>query len=289
MQCYSLGAKGGHQISLWRINRHKSKVLDMDDFSSFSPSLPSFSEDAPVVSERFEPSAGVDARTSVAPDPLRLALIDTHNLTRECFLGALSDVYQGDKIFGFSSVDECIAQDDSEFDLIVYYSHGSEASLSGTSQLRRAYESAKLVVLSDLEDGRQTATIRDTLANGANGFISTQSTSLAMTLAAIQFVQSGGTYVPTDILLNERTAPAATQPVVRSPRQLTARQVHVMELLQLGKANKIIAFDLGMSESTVKVHVRNIMRKMGATNRTQAAFAGYRQTGGATNSQWASA
>jgi Bacterial regulatory proteins, luxR family len=59
--------------------------------------------------------------------------------------------------------------------------------------------------------------------------------------------------------------------------------------LQLGKANKIIAFDLGMSESTVKVHVRNIMRKMGATDRTQAAFAGYRQTDGTTGSQWASA
>ena len=42
--------------------------------------------------------------------------------------------------------------------------------------------------------------------------------------------------------------------------------------LQQGKANKIIAHELGMSESTAKVHIRNIMRKMGATNRTQAAF-----------------
>jgi DNA-binding NarL/FixJ family response regulator len=42
--------------------------------------------------------------------------------------------------------------------------------------------------------------------------------------------------------------------------------------LQQGKANKIIAYELGMSESTVKVHVRNIMRKMGATNRTQVAY-----------------
>ena len=42
--------------------------------------------------------------------------------------------------------------------------------------------------------------------------------------------------------------------------------------LQQGRANKIIAHELGMSESTAKVHIRNIMRKMGATNRTQAAF-----------------
>ena len=73
------------------------------------------------------------------------------------------------------------------------------------------------------------------------------------------------------------------------PAKLTVRQGDVMEQLQLGKANKIIAFDLGMSESTVKVHVRNIMRKMGATNRTQAAFAGYHATSGTTANQWASA
>ncbi len=46
----------------------------------------------------------------------------------------------------------------------------------------------------------------------------------------------------------------------------------VFRHLKQGKANKIIAHELGMSESTVKVHVRNIMRKMGATNRTQAAY-----------------
>jgi DNA-binding NarL/FixJ family response regulator len=259
----------------------------MADFSPFSSSLTSFLEDAPAANERYEPAFGLDGRVSAAFDLLRLALIDTHNLTRECLLGALGDVYPGAKILGFSSAEDCIAHDESVFDLVVYYSHGSEASLAGTSKLRRAYESAKLVLLSDLEADRQAAIIREAVANGANGFISTQATSLAMALAAIQFVQSGGTYVPTDVLLNERSTRPAAEPVVRSPRQLTARQVHVMEQLQLGKANKIIAFDLGMSESTVKVHVRNIMRKMGATNRTQAAFAGYRQTGGTANSLWA--
>ena len=53
---------------------------------------------------------------------------------------------------------------------------------------------------------------------------------------------------------------------------LTTRQIAVLSHLQQGKANKIIAHELRMSESTVKVHVRNIMRKMGATNRTQAAY-----------------
>jgi DNA-binding NarL/FixJ family response regulator len=46
----------------------------------------------------------------------------------------------------------------------------------------------------------------------------------------------------------------------------------VLSHLRQGKANKIIAYELGMTESTVKVHIRNIMRKMGATNRTQAVY-----------------
>jgi DNA-binding NarL/FixJ family response regulator len=261
----------------------------MDNFSADASSLSTYLEDAAELSENFGPSSAPAKRSNAASSLMRLALIDSYSLTRECFLSSLGDLYPDNKIHAFASVDECISQEGSGFDLIVYYSHGSEASLSGTSQLHLAFESARLVVLSDLEEGRQASTIRDALTNGANGFIPTQTTSLAMTLAAIQFVQSGGTYVPTDVMLNERAGRAAAEAVVRSPNQLTVRQGHVMEQLQLGKANKIIAFDLGMSESTVKVHVRNIMRKMGATNRTQAAFAAYRLSSLTMTSQWASA
>ena len=52
----------------------------------------------------------------------------------------------------------------------------------------------------------------------------------------------------------------------------TPRQVAVLNQLRQGKANKIIAYELAMSESIVKVHVRNIMKKMSASNRTEAAY-----------------
>jgi DNA-binding NarL/FixJ family response regulator len=52
----------------------------------------------------------------------------------------------------------------------------------------------------------------------------------------------------------------------------TARQTAVVEALRRGKANKIIAYELNMRESTVKVHVRNIMKKLRARNRTEVAF-----------------
>jgi len=55
-------------------------------------------------------------------------------------------------------------------------------------------------------------------------------------------------------------------------RRLTGREHEVVCKLKQGKPNKIIAYELGISISTVKVHVRNILRKAGATNRIQAAL-----------------
>ena len=52
----------------------------------------------------------------------------------------------------------------------------------------------------------------------------------------------------------------------------TARQAAVVDALRQGKSNKIIAYELNMRESTVKVHVRNIMKKLNARNRTEVAF-----------------
>jgi DNA-binding NarL/FixJ family response regulator len=53
---------------------------------------------------------------------------------------------------------------------------------------------------------------------------------------------------------------------------LTSRQLAVLESVRRGKANKVIAYELNMCESTVKVHLRNIMKKLRARNRTEAAF-----------------
>jgi DNA-binding NarL/FixJ family response regulator len=53
---------------------------------------------------------------------------------------------------------------------------------------------------------------------------------------------------------------------------LSVRQTQIAEGIRVGKPNKILAYELGMQESTVKVHIRNIMRKMRARNRTEIAF-----------------
>ena len=89
----------------------------------------------------------------------------------------------------------------------------------------------------------------------------------------MRLTAAGGMFLPAASVLSLRDAlrpKAEAAPCL--DKQFTARQLDVVNALRRGKANKIIAFELEMSESTVKVHIRNIMKKVKATNRTEAAF-----------------
>lgn len=95
-------------------------------------------------------------------------------------------------------------------------------------------------------------------------------------LQAFAFVIGGGTYFPREALLQSvsaaREGAGFSTAIHGDADRLTRRQHEVLDRLRLGKSNKVIARDLDMQESTVKVHVRQIMRKLGASNRTQAAL-----------------
>ena len=62
---------------------------------------------------------------------------------------------------------------------------------------------------------------------------------------------------------------AAGEPLIEG---FTQRQAEILDCLRRGMANKLIAYELDMCESTVKVHIRHIMKKLNATNRTQVAY-----------------
>ena len=137
-----------------------------------------------------------------------------------------------------------------------------------------------LVVLSDTDDEREAEVSRKMLESGANGFIPTRTSSVFITVGAIRFAKDGGGPEPFE---PRSHAPRPERHGVERPSRLTAREMAVLALLQRGKANKIIAHELSMSENTVKIHVRNIMRKMDATNRTQAVDKARTLWGGAAN------
>jgi DNA-binding NarL/FixJ family response regulator len=144
---------------------------------------------------------------------------------------------------------------------------GSPETHQAVSLLLRAAVRYPTVVLSDAENPGQ---IVAALQQGVRGYISTNM-PLQVAMEALHLVQAGGLFVPASSLV------AATKStdhggLERSPHGFTSRQAAVVEALRRGKANKIIAYELNMRESTVKVHVRNIMKKLKAKNRTEVAF-----------------
>jgi len=107
-------------------------------------------------------------------------------------------------------------------------------------------------------------------AMGAAGFL--PKTMPARTLAsAVRFMGSGETYTPVEFVTAGASVGGGGHPLAG---RLTRREMQVLEGLCRGKANKEIARDLELMEPTVKLHVKTLCRKLGATNRTQAAMIG---------------
>jgi DNA-binding NarL/FixJ family response regulator len=200
-----------------------------------------------------------------------IAWIDVSALTRECLTHAVKNAQRMFMIVPFSSVYDCIKECERKLDLIVYHAHeANSVNAADIAALREAFATTQLVVLSDATN-LDPAIVKDVLAQGASGFILTSQTGLQMMVSALGMVASGGSFVPREVLFYQAETKTLT---AREKRKgtLTAREVEVLQLLKQGKPNKLIAYELKLSESTVKVHIRNTMRKVGSTNRTHAAM-----------------
>jgi DNA-binding NarL/FixJ family response regulator len=162
-------------------------------------------------------------------------------------------------------------------------------NLERIKTLRALAPDVPLMILSDCESCEE---IVSTLNLGAQGFLYVGANA-ELALRALSFVLKGGSYFPS-AMQPKHTYPAQRHPAIdcipapscvtngdngaaknledaARNHSLTARQKVVLELLSRGETNKVIARRLGMREGTVKVHVRQIMRKFGVTNRTQVA------------------
>ena len=126
-----------------------------------------------------------------------------------------------------------------------------------------------VIVLADNDDPGE---ILAALECGAHGYVSTGVT-IEVVAEAIALAQAGGIFVPASAVLALRDKiRAATNAARPLGGMFTTREAEVVEELRRGKANKIIAYELNLCESTVKVHIRNIMKKLRATNRTEVAY-----------------
>lgn len=220
-----------------------------------------------------------DAQTS---EPW-LAIVDNRPCRREFLFNFLRDRADMPKRMLGLSVQELLRDhDEAQAPSLIVFSVGglsiTDPRLSGDfERLLAGFAAVPIVVLSDLDasDEAQLA-----LAAGAKGFVSTVLDPHLMCLALV-LVQAGGIFAPPSLMSewvrarhsagNDAADEGGAKPVPQY-EELTPRQTHVLHLLQEGHANKVIATKLGMTESTVKVHVRQIMRRLGANNRTEAAL-----------------
>ncbi|MDY6960884.1 MAG: response regulator transcription factor [Pseudomonadota bacterium] len=206
-----------------------------------------------------------------------LLVLDGRALDRECLAKALISRGLDKEVFAVGSVDEWKREKDSHPPVeAILFNIGARratetAMAAEMARLSSEFRSVPIVVLSDSDD---LPHVLQMLEHGARGFIPS-SVGVAVCIEALSLAMAGGIFVPASTVQAMRhlvsDAAGGAGPRLMSG-MFTPRQEEVVEALRKGKANKIIAYELSLKESTVKVHIRNIMKKLKATNRTEVAY-----------------
>jgi DNA-binding NarL/FixJ family response regulator len=205
---------------------------------------------------------------------ISVAVIDEKPFTRECITKSLQALDERLRIASFASCEDFLRSARPQ-DLILYYAHQSLADWSGLYNqllpLKRLLKIVPVVILSDVDCPDSMLAIFE---SGARGFIPTDQTTLEQIIEIIGLVKAGGIFVPPSSLTLRRVE-GQFAPKGAASQQLSRSEIAVLDRLKLGKANKIIAHELGMSESTVKMYIGRIMKKLKATNRTEVVCRAY--------------
>ncbi len=143
------------------------------------------------------------------------------------------------------------------------------SGFSALAWIRSNHESLPTVIVSAMDD---PAVIRRSIQHGASGFIP-KSSPIATLEAGIRGVLDGEVWIPEGIDLRDDRLDSEEAKIAAALSSLTPHQFRVLMMLGEGLLNKQIAFQLGVSEATIKAHVTAVLRKMNVNNRTQAVLA----------------
>ena len=199
-----------------------------------------------------------------------ILVADDHPLFREALRNAVSRVLPAAAIREADSVDALYALIEREPDadlLLLDLSMPGAHGFSALVHLRAHFPQLPVMVVSAREE---PAVMRRALDHGAVGFLP-KSADAATLGEAIDAVLAGDRWAPASAL-KAPAAGAEEHDAAQRVRDLTPQQFRVLQMLGDGLLNKQIAYELGVSEATIKAHMTAILRKLGANNRTQAVL-----------------
>jgi len=209
---------------------------------------------------------------------MRLLIADDHTLFRRGLHLVLSKIYPGAEIAEAGDIQAALAQgaDGAEFDIVLCdMAMPGMDGLKGLDALQGRYPAASIVMLSAVED--RDSIVR-AIEHGARGYI-LKSASDETLKHALSLILAGETYLPSHAFLDPQRrwmgARGAAAPAFGPDNplgSLTDRQRDVLSLMMAGQSNKEIARNLDLLESTVKAHVKIVLSKLSAANRTQAVM-----------------
>src|SRR5690242_2025951 len=209
-------------------------------------------------------------------DAIRVLLVDDHAVVREGLRNflALQDGLEivGEAGDGNEAIEQAqqLEPDVILMDLVMPGLDG----IGAMRQLRARSPSSRVIVLTSfLDDERLLPAIQA----GAAGYL-LKNVEPAELARAIRAAERGEAIIdPTAAARLVEAIADESRPVIAEPERLTRREREVLELITAGRSNKRIAFELGISEKTVKTHVGHLLAKLGVTDRTQAALLAVRE------------
>lgn len=207
----------------------------------------------------------------------RIVIADDHPLFRDALTQTLAGQFSDVEFDAAGTLDEVVQVlgRDSPPDLILLdLKMPGVQGFSGLSFLRAQYPDVPVIVVSANEE---PTVIRRAMDFGASGFIP-KSTPVDTMRGAVRDVLDGGIWVPAGFEEASEDDDEVSQLIERFAT-LTPQQVRVLMMLREGLLNKQIAYELTVSEATVKAHVSAILQKLGVESRTQAVIAASRMDG----------
>jgi DNA-binding NarL/FixJ family response regulator len=196
-----------------------------------------------------------------------IVIADDHPLFRNALFQSVHMAFSGANLLEADSLESLLnlLEKNEEPDLILLDLKMPGANgMSGLIHLRADYPEIPIVVISASEEPNIVSQVK---IHGAFGFIPKSSDMRAL-ISALSQVLEGEPYFPAELLSQSSESNDLAERIAA----LTPQQYKVLGMLSDGLLNKQIAYDLNVSEATIKAHMTAIFRKLGVKNRTQAVI-----------------